>query len=123
MDNKFQLALINKLSGKQRAEGFSLIELVVVVSVLAVLSAIALPSFTCFPKKAKATAALAALRQIKTECVYKEGQGEAQVFTTSPLEGYTIQSDGSNGCAGTGANGLISAIPEDTNELPTFNLA
>ena len=59
---------------KKKDRGFSLIELVVVVGVLAVLSAIAIPSFICFPKRARATAALTALRQIKTECTLKEAE-------------------------------------------------
>ncbi len=119
MNPNLQLVLIRKLLRKEE-EGFSLIELVVVVAVLAVLSAIALPSFNCFPKRAKATAALAALRQINTECVYKENDGVEEVFTNSPLDSYTIQSGGSNSCDG--VNGVISAVPADANELPTFNL-
>ena len=109
------------LDTKKKDRGFSLIELVVVVSVLAVLSAIAIPSFICIPKKARATAALAALRQIKTECDLKKTEAKPEVFTLSALDGYTIQTSGSNSCAG--SNGLISALPDNTNELPTFNLA
>ena len=101
--------------------GFSLIELVVVVAVLAVLSAIAIPSFICFPKRARATAALAALRQIKTECALKKAESKPVIYTLSALDGYTIQTSGSNNCAG--SNGLIIALPDNTNELPTFNLA
>ena len=107
---------------KEKKDGFSLIELVVVVSVLAVLSAIALPSFICFPKKAKATAALAALRQINTECQNNSSNSLPEVFTTGPLEGYTIQSDGSNGCGGSESSGSISAVPDNQINLPTFYL-
>ena len=72
-------------------EGFSLIELVVVVSVLSVLSAIAIPSFTCFQRKAQATAALAAMKQIQTECaVNKEEEGTSATFLTSNLQGYEM---------------------------------
>ena len=106
---------------KEGEEGFSLIELVVVVGVLAVLSAIAIPSFICFPKRARATVALAALRQIKTECALKEAEAKPEIFTSTALDGYTIQTSGSNSCAG--SNGVISALPSDTNELPTFNLS
>ena len=52
MDNSGQLEPIKKLL-KKRDEGFSLIELVVVVSVLAVLSAIAIPAFQDISSKAK----------------------------------------------------------------------
>ena len=59
---------MNIFSRKEKeVEGFSLIELVVVVAVLSALSAIAIPSFSCFTRKAKAVAALNAIRQIKNE--------------------------------------------------------
>ncbi|AIQ97520.1 nuclease (SNase-like) protein [Prochlorococcus sp. MIT 0801] len=109
---------------KQGEEGFSLIELVVVVSVLAVLSAIAIPTFSCFQRKAQATAALAAIKQIHTECeINKSDTGNVGTFTPSNLNSYQIQSDGSNSCGGASGTGLISAIPTDTNILPTFILA
>ena len=110
------------LDNKKKNFGFSLIELVVVVAVLAVLSAIAIPSFICFPKRARATAALAALRQIKTECDLKEAEAKPEIFSSSALDGYTIKTSGSNSSTGV-SNGLISALPDNTNELPTFNLA
>ena len=129
MREKFEIKfllyyLINKLIFHlklSKEKGFSLIELVVVVSVLSVLSAIAIPSFICFPKRAKATAALAALRQIKTECAVKKTEVKPGIFTSIALDGYTIQTSGSNSCIG--SNGVISALPFNTNELPTFNLA
>ena len=105
---------------KKKDRGFSLIELVVVVAVLAVLSAIAIPSFICFPKRARATAAIAALRQIKTECALKEAEAKPEIFSSSALDGYTIQTSGSNSCAGT--NGVIRVLPYDANELPTIYL-
>ena len=111
--------VLQKLQGN---DGFSLLELVVVVAVLAVLSAIALPSFNCFAKRAKATAALAALRQIKTECVYNSNSSLPEVFTSSSLNGYLIESDGSNGCGGNSSSGLIRAIPSNTTDYPTFIL-
>ncbi len=101
-----------------------MIELVVVVSVLSVLSAIAIPSFTCFQRKAQASTALAALKQIQTECeINKADKANSGTFTSSNLNSYQIQSNGSNSCSGASGTGLIGAIPTDTEILPTFILA
>lgn len=116
--------LLRNLFVKESEEGFSLIELVVVVSVLSVLSAIAIPKFNCFQRTSQATAALAALKQIQTECsIQKAINGNSGKFTPSNLNSYQIQSDGSNGCGGASGTGFISVIPTDTNTLPTFILA
>ena len=124
MEQSLNLNLLRNLLRNQDEEGFSLIELVVVVSVLAVLSAIAIPTFNCFQRKAQATAALAAMKQIQTECeINKADTGDAGTFTSSNLNSYQIQSDGSNGCGGASGTGFISAIPSDRNLLPTFILA
>ena len=58
---------------KKNKDGFSLIELVVVVSVLSILSAIAIQVSFVF-QKGQATAALENLKQIKTECALKEAK-------------------------------------------------
>jgi len=106
---------------KKNESGFSLIELVVVVAVLSALSSIAIPSFNCFQRKAKATAALAAIRQIQSECLVNQADtGSIGNFSQNDLNSYQIQSNGSGSCSGDAVNGLISAIPTDTNLFPTF---
>ena len=123
MKSSAQLWQFKKLI-REKEEGFSLIELVVVVSVLAVLSAIAIPTFVCTTRKARATTALAALKQIQTECAVKKTTKEeaASTFTTSNLQSYEIESDGANSCNGATDTGLIRAITNDTNLLPIFSL-
>ena len=106
---------------RKEEEGFSLIELVVVVAVLAALSAVAIPRFNCIQRKAKATTALAAMKQIQTECAVNETS--TGTFSTGNLNSYQIQSDGSNSCNGAQNTGLITAIPNNTSQLPTFLLA
>ena len=110
-----------KINERKNKDGFSLIELVVVVSVLSILSAIAIPSFICFPKKARAAAALENLKQIKSECALKEAESKPEIFTSSALDGYTIQTSGSNSCVG--SNGLIKMVPQDLESYPVFNLS
>ena len=106
---------------KKHNEGLSLIELVVVLGVLAILNAIAIPSFFCFPKIARVTSALAALREIKSECFLKKAEGKPEIFTSINLDGYKIYTrGGSNSCAG--SNGVIRTLPYNANELPTIYL-
>ena len=109
---------------KERDKGFSLIELVFVITVLAIFSAIAIPKYICFQRKAKATAALVSMKQIQNECeVNKSINSNSSTFSPTNLNSYQIQSDGSNSCNGLSSTGLITAIPSDTNILPTFILA
>ena len=105
---------------KLRKNGFSLLELVVVVSVLAILSVIASLRITCFTKETKAKAALAMLKQIQLECLSKVYLGKENSFVDSSLSGYTIQSSDANGCAGVGVDGIIAAVPNDPGDLPAF---
>ena len=98
-----------------------MIELVVVIGVLAILNAITIPSFFCFSKIARVTSALAALREIKTECALKKQEAKPEIFTSINLDRYTIYTRGrSNSCAG--SNGVIRVLPYDANELPTIYL-
>ena len=109
---------------RKREEEFSLIELVVVVAVLSILSAIAIPTFNCFQRKAKASTALAALRQIQTECAVKKlSTGSSGFYSTGNIKSYQIQSDGSNSCNGNQFSKLISARANDPYLLPNFTLA
>ena len=123
MKNSSRSPLIKKLI-KEKDEGFSLIELVVVVAVLAALSAVAIPRFNCIQRKAKATSALAAMKQIQTECaVNTASTGSSSTFSTGNLNSYQIQSNGSNSCSGAPGTSFIRAIPTNTSQLPTFILS
>ena len=69
---------LNPLAGtSNEEEGFSLIELVIVVAVLGVLSAIAIPAFQGIVFRAEVTVAMAHLRTAAGECAVKIAQGEA----------------------------------------------
>lgn len=106
---------------KRLQAGFSLIELVVAVSILAILSALAIINLTCFTRKARATTAFYALKQIYKECQSQPSIGKAAEFTNSNLNGYTIDSDGKS-CGGKLKSSLIAAIPSDTENYPLIKL-
>lgn len=52
---------------RRKAQGFTLIELMVVVAIIGILSSIALPAYQDYAKRAKISEALAALSQCRTE--------------------------------------------------------
>ena len=60
------------LSNKPGEEGFSLVELVVVIAVLAILSAVAIPAFIGIRNNAKVSAAKNSLITILKECIAAE---------------------------------------------------
>ena len=109
----------NKVFNKDSWYGFSLIELVVVIGVLAVLSSLTWPAFSCIIKKAKATAALTALNNIRKECVEKKISDKNNSYRISKLNSYVISPSDSQNCEN--SNSAINAIPTNSlDDLPTF---
>ena len=81
---------MNRYLKYSKNEGFSLIELVIVVAVLAILSAIAGFSFTTIMRFAEKIIAGYAAKTIKKECEYNTNNSENK-FTLSNLVGYSYQ--------------------------------
>ena len=68
MKQKLQLELIKKLLKKEGEEGFSLLELVVIIAVLALLAAIGLPQLKDVLNGARLSAAKMSLSECRKQC-------------------------------------------------------
>ncbi len=64
------------LTTKPGEEGFSLVELVVVIAVLAILSAVAIPAFTNVQANARASAVQNGLVNSLKECAVRDAEGD-----------------------------------------------
>ncbi len=100
--------------------GFTLIELVVVVGILSILSSITLGYFNGVNRRTKEVAAQNALLTIKKECETNYGYSLPLFYEDIRLEKYTIISDGQNSCYGDSITGLISAVPEEKDLSPYY---
>ena len=93
------------LSKKPFQDGFSLIELVVVIAVLAILSAVAIPNFLSVQKDGKVAAAKNTLATIVKECVTSDLRGTGTSFVSAQaavgkLNGYTMAQLVGDSCFG-----------------------
>tara|TARA_Y100000589_G_scaffold294645_1_gene300481 strand:+ start:736 stop:1200 length:465 start_codon:yes stop_codon:yes gene_type:complete len=93
-------------------EGFSLVELVVVIAVLAILSAVAIPAFIGVQANARASAVKNGLANGVKECVIRAADNQTTTFATAQsfpgnYNGYTVGQVG-------GANTCYSALATNT---------
>ena len=97
------------LSTKPGEEGFSLVELVIVIAVLAILSAVAIPAFNNVQDNAKASAVQNGLVNGLKECAVRDAENEtdltfnsvASFSDTAAFRGFTLEALG----AGLAASG------------------
>ena len=91
------------LTTKPGEEGFSLVELVVVIAVLAILSAVAIPAFVGVQANARASAVKNGLVNGVKECVVRAADNRSTNFTdaqsfkvATAFNGYTVGMKGGN---------------------------
>jgi len=83
------------LATKPGEEGFSLVELVVVIAVLAILSAVAIPAFVGVQANARASAVKNGLANGVKECVIRASDNQTTLFANAQsfpgnYSGYTV---------------------------------
>ena len=115
------------LSTKPGEEGFSLIELVVVIAVLAILSAVAIPAFNGVQANARASAAKNGLVNIIKECIVlgTDTNNTNDTFASSQtangtFNGYTLTNTDNTPTA-TGSCYKATATPDNASES-TFTI-
>ena len=104
-----------------KENGFSLIELIVVLIITAILCQLSFIGFNRYVKKTKAFAAREAIKKIKSECISNKDLGLKKDFTLLDLNSYSIKTRNNNSCLGEVQNGLIIALPDNPDYLPTFS--
>ena len=110
------------LTRKPGDEGFSLVELVVVIAVLAILSAVAIPAFQGVQERAKTAAVKNGLTNGIKECIVSSGLDEGETFAVSQAfagnyTGYSIgRYNGLNSCF----SAVATPIGGQDSDLPYF---
>ena len=98
--------LIAKKGHKGLAQGFTLIELMIVVAIIGILSAVALPQFLGVRDRSAASAKVGELVGLAKECAVGQATGAAQVINVG-TSGITGAPEA--GCDGSADVTLISA--------------
>ena len=91
-----------------------------VFGVLSILGIVAIPRFLEVVRKAEKVIAANAISSIKIECESKSYLRGDLIFTPSNLIGYELDNEGSNKCSGNEKFSIVSIIPKDLKNQPSF---
>jgi prepilin-type N-terminal cleavage/methylation domain-containing protein len=100
--------------GRKKAEGFTLLELLIVVAIIGVLAAVAIPNLVNASVKSKYSRALADTKQIVSQAQLYQNDNNAYPAQWSDLQGgkyMASTSDPFAAAAGTQYGGTITAAP------------
>ena len=103
-----------------KENGFSLIELIVVLIITAILAQLGYSAFNRYVRRTRAFAAKTALKNIQRECESNRDLEAPETFTLLPIRGYSIATRDTNSCLGQSSDGKVAAIADNQNEIPNY---
>ena len=113
------------LRTKSAKDGFSLVELVVVIAVLAILSAVAIPAFLGFQERAAVEVAKQQLINAFKECLVKSTGGDANptYIIPSNTSRFEYPDSGDDGvCFSPSSGNILTAARINDTGVSTYNL-
>lgn len=96
---------MNKLNTMKKSQGFTLIELMIVVAIIGILAAVALPAYQTYTKKAKFSEVVLATSNQKLAV---EICGQTVATTVATFVSECIA--GKNGVIDAGATGMVTSV-------------
>jgi len=101
---------------KKRNQGFTLVEIMIVVAIIAILAAVAIPNFVRYRKTAQMNACISNLKQIQSAFEQAKLAGKANPGW-SDIVGATAYIKVSPTCPATGS--VSYTLPQDDTSNPT----